>query len=122
MKKEWQLWNKLIGIETGLGWDPTKKTIDASDDWWNKRLEIVPEAAKFREKGLEHYFKLDILFMDVTAIGNRPWTPSSGTLPSQFGSHEVDFGDKNNDFVEINEDSPTTEQLDVLLENDAIME
>ncbi|KAL3498679.1 hypothetical protein ACH5RR_041411 [Cinchona calisaya] len=40
MKKKWQLWNKLIGKETGLGWDPSKKTIDASDDWWNKRLEV----------------------------------------------------------------------------------
>ncbi|KAL3510851.1 hypothetical protein ACH5RR_030252 [Cinchona calisaya] len=60
--------------------------------------------------------------MDVTATGNRAWAPSSSTLPSQFGSYEVDFGDKNNDFVEINEDSPTTEQLDVWLDDDAIME
>ncbi|KAL3502765.1 hypothetical protein ACH5RR_037214 [Cinchona calisaya] len=94
MKKEWQLWNKLIGKETGLGWDPIKKTIDASNDWWNKRLEIVPEAAKFREKGLEHCFKLDILFMDVIAIGDKSWAPSLGFVPSQMGLMKLNLEKK----------------------------
>ncbi|KAB1226523.1 Casein kinase II subunit alpha [Morella rubra] len=36
MKKDWNTWMKLVGKETGLGWDPVKKTIDATDDWWKK--------------------------------------------------------------------------------------
>jgi hypothetical protein len=38
LKKEWNIWKRLIGKETGLGWDPVKKTIDASDDWWEKKI------------------------------------------------------------------------------------
>jgi hypothetical protein len=36
LKKEWNIWRRLIGKETGLGWDPVKKTIYAPDDWWEK--------------------------------------------------------------------------------------
>ena len=28
----------MISKEIGLGWDPVKKTIDASDDWWEKKI------------------------------------------------------------------------------------
>ncbi|KAG5063498.1 hypothetical protein JHK85_004681 [Glycine max] len=38
LKKEWQLWAKLIGKDTGLGWDGEKKTIAASDEWWEAKL------------------------------------------------------------------------------------
>ncbi|MFQ6670601.1 hypothetical protein Gotur_035458 [Gossypium turneri] len=24
--------------DTGLGWNPIKRTVDASDDWWESRL------------------------------------------------------------------------------------
>ncbi|KAH1122680.1 hypothetical protein J1N35_005840 [Gossypium stocksii] len=33
LKKEWKSWKKLKGKDTGLGWNPMKGTIDASDDW-----------------------------------------------------------------------------------------
>jgi hypothetical protein len=26
--------------ETGLGWDATKGTIDASDDWWDRKSMV----------------------------------------------------------------------------------
>ncbi|MFQ6660035.1 hypothetical protein Gotur_028689 [Gossypium turneri] len=26
------------GEDTGLGWNPIKRTVDASDDWWESRL------------------------------------------------------------------------------------
>jgi hypothetical protein len=33
LKKEWNIWKRLIGKKTSFGWDPVKKTIDAPDDW-----------------------------------------------------------------------------------------
>ena len=32
-KKDWRLWNKLIG-ETGVGWSNELGTITASNEWW----------------------------------------------------------------------------------------
>ncbi|KAL1156197.1 hypothetical protein V6Z11_A08G075900 [Gossypium hirsutum] len=40
LKKEWKAWKKLKGEDTGLGWNPIKRTVDASDDWWESRLKI----------------------------------------------------------------------------------
>ena len=40
LKKEWQLWAKIIGKDTGLGWDGEKKTIAASDEWWEAKVQV----------------------------------------------------------------------------------
>ena len=40
LKKDWQLWNTLIGKETRLGWDPMRQTINASNEWWDKKLKV----------------------------------------------------------------------------------
>ena len=37
LKKNWVLWNKLKGSETGLGWDAAKGTI-AATEWWERKL------------------------------------------------------------------------------------
>ncbi|XLT01322.1 hypothetical protein HN51_050673, partial [Arachis hypogaea] len=39
IKRQWGLWAKLKGKETSLGWYPTKKTIQASDDWWKANIQ-----------------------------------------------------------------------------------
>ncbi|RYR39355.1 hypothetical protein Ahy_A09g044861 isoform B [Arachis hypogaea] len=38
LKVDWKNWKQLKGNETGLGWDSAKKTIDASEEWWAKKL------------------------------------------------------------------------------------
>ena len=40
LKREWQLWNNLVGKETGIGWDYVKQTIDVSEEWWDKKLKV----------------------------------------------------------------------------------
>ncbi|XLU29717.1 hypothetical protein S245_065783 [Arachis hypogaea] len=60
MKREWGLWAKLKGKETGIGWDSIKKTIQASDDWWDAEQEN-PDVAKFREKGPKHLDEIDAM-------------------------------------------------------------
>nr|KJB29577.1 hypothetical protein B456_005G108600 [Gossypium raimondii] len=58
------------------------RTIDASDDWWESRLKVVPKAQKFRTSGINPQFegKLDQMFMGIVATGDKAWAPSSGTL------------------------------------------
>ncbi|KAK4839484.1 hypothetical protein QYF36_022301 [Acer negundo] len=72
LKKDRQIWTNLTRKETGLGWDPIKQTIDASDEWWTKKLKL---------KGLKRADQLEILFKDVTDTGDGAWAPSSGFVP-----------------------------------------
>lgn len=37
-EEEWRNWKQLLYKEIGLGWDPSKETIDASDEWWEKKI------------------------------------------------------------------------------------
>ncbi|XP_050125630.1 L10-interacting MYB domain-containing protein-like [Malus sylvestris] len=64
LKKKWQLWTSLVDKETGLGWDPVKQTIIASDEWWEKKVKENSEVAKYRNSGLKNIDQLDILFKE----------------------------------------------------------
>ncbi|MBA0814643.1 hypothetical protein Gohar_020459 [Gossypium harknessii] len=93
---EWKAWKKLKGEDAGLGWNPIKRTIDVSNDWWESRLKLVHKAKKFRALGIDPEFEgiLDQMFMGVVAIGDKAWTHSSSTLRSEF------FEDVDNDIPE----------------------
>ncbi|KAH1040563.1 hypothetical protein J1N35_042306 [Gossypium stocksii] len=110
LKKEWKAWKKLKGEDTGLGWNPIKKTIDALDDWWESRLKVVPEAQKFRTLGIDPEFegKLDQMFIGIVATGDKAWAPSSGTLRSDF------FEDVNNEILEENEEENVRNDVHIL--------
>ena len=41
LKANWDIWMKLIGKETWLGWDPARNTIDAPDAWWEKKCRYM---------------------------------------------------------------------------------
>lgn len=41
MKKEWLLFKKLMHSETGIGWNPLKKSIDASEEWWSRKIKVI---------------------------------------------------------------------------------
>ncbi|KAH1047507.1 hypothetical protein J1N35_038291 [Gossypium stocksii] len=88
LKKEWKAWKKLKGEDTGLGWNPIKRTVDAPNDWWKSRLKVVPEAQKFRTLGIDPEFegKLDQMFMGIVATGDKAWAPSSVDNMSQATS------------------------------------
>ncbi|KAL1136655.1 hypothetical protein V6Z11_A12G253600 [Gossypium hirsutum] len=107
---EWKAWKKLKGEDTGLGWNPIKRTVDASDDWWESRLKVVPEAQKFRTSDIDPEFegKLDQMFMGIVATGDKAWAPSSGTLYSDI------FEYVNNEIPEENEEENVRNDVHIL--------
>nr|XP_011459777.1 PREDICTED: uncharacterized protein LOC105350090 [Fragaria vesca subsp. vesca] len=78
------LWKDLIGKETGLGWNPSKGNVDASVEWWHSKIQVNPDYAKFRKKGLnpELEEKLERMFATIIATGEHAWAPSCGNLPA----------------------------------------
>ncbi|KAK5784591.1 hypothetical protein PVK06_039117 [Gossypium arboreum] len=110
LKKEWKAWKKLKGKDTGLGWNPIKRTVDAPDDWWESRLKVVPEAQKFRTSGIDPKFegKLDQMFIGIVTTGDKAWAPSSDTLRSDF------LEDVNNEIPEENEEENVRNDVHIL--------
>ncbi|PKU70818.1 L10-interacting MYB domain-containing protein-like [Dendrobium catenatum] len=101
LKQDYILWKDLMRGETSFAWNPIKCTIDASDEWWNDKLQVEPAAKKFRFNGItpELQQKLDIMFSCIVATGDHVWVPNSGILPPELtydprnSSEETDFQD-----------------------------
>ncbi|XP_073113444.1 L10-interacting MYB domain-containing protein-like [Elaeis guineensis] len=70
----------LVGKETGLGWDHEKKTIQASPEWWGRKIKENPSV---EEKGLQFREQMEICFKDVVGTGEHAWAPSSGVFPDE---------------------------------------
>nr|GEY09872.1 hypothetical protein [Tanacetum cinerariifolium] len=72
MKKDWKLYDRLMRLESGIGWDPIRKTIDASPKWWDEKIKANEDLAKFRGQNLEMYkLYYDPLFRDTVAVGDK---------------------------------------------------
>ncbi|XP_022027780.1 uncharacterized protein LOC110928996 [Helianthus annuus] len=74
MKKEWKLYDRLMRLETGIG--GTRSFIDALPEWWEEKIKVDPNYAKFRGVNLE-IFESDYatLFRDSVAVGDNAMTP-----------------------------------------------
>ena len=70
----------MIGKETGLGWNHRLRTVDASEEWWEKKLKENPQFSRFQKNGIdpESEKKLNLMFMNTVATGEHVWVPSSG--------------------------------------------
>ncbi|KAL3037333.1 hypothetical protein AAZX31_01G061000 [Glycine max] len=60
----------------GLGWDGEKKTIAASDEWWEAKIQEDPEVTKFRKQGLKFLPEMEFLFKGTIATGFAAYAPS----------------------------------------------
>ncbi|KAK3000540.1 hypothetical protein RJ639_021919 [Escallonia herrerae] len=38
LRRDWQQWDNLMHGESGLGWDPVRKTVDAADYWRERNI------------------------------------------------------------------------------------
>uniref|UniRef100_A0A6V7QVV1 Myb/SANT-like domain-containing protein n=1 Tax=Ananas comosus var. bracteatus TaxID=296719 RepID=A0A6V7QVV1_ANACO len=83
LKKDWKQWKQLRKNEMGFEWNQRKRTIDASDEWWQNKLKDFPDAAKFRFQGIEPELeqKLDRMFMSMDPIGEDDVTLALPAIP-----------------------------------------
>ncbi|PWA77610.1 myb/SANT-like domain-containing protein [Artemisia annua] len=49
MKKDWKLYDRLMRLESGIGWDPIRKIIDASPEWWDEKIKDKDEVKQRSE-------------------------------------------------------------------------
>nr|CAD1838512.1 unnamed protein product [Ananas comosus var. bracteatus] len=88
----------LIGSASGLHHDDELSKIKMEIEWlWSKRRPIshavLPEAAKFRDTGLENAALLQVMFSKTVALGDTAWTPALGTMPPDpFRSRDLEEG------------------------------
>ena len=40
LRNSCKVWKQLVECETGLGYDPDTGRIDATDEWWGRKLKI----------------------------------------------------------------------------------
>ncbi|KAK2643821.1 hypothetical protein Ddye_019016 [Dipteronia dyeriana] len=76
-----------------------RQTIDVSNEWWEAKLQV--EALKFHMNGLENVFKINELFRNVTAIGDRAWAPTSGLMPHLYSQAFMTKDNVSLDFEEV---------------------
>ncbi|KAK8302888.1 hypothetical protein V6Z12_D04G114700 [Gossypium hirsutum] len=60
-----RLWRELLKESTSIGWCPSKKTVDATEEWWAAKIQLMWQ-----------------MFGGIVATGENAWAPSSGVLPS----------------------------------------
>ncbi|CAI9294280.1 unnamed protein product [Lactuca saligna] len=53
LKKDWQLYDRLMRLETGIG--GTRSLLDATPEWWEEKIKVDKDFAKFRGTYLSIY-------------------------------------------------------------------
>nr|KAJ0225814.1 hypothetical protein LSAT_V11C100045570 [Lactuca sativa] len=77
MKRYWRLFDRLMRLESGIGWDRMNKSIVASSEWWDEKIKVNKDYGKFRGKFLEMYQTHYVaLFRYFVAVEDRAKSPS----------------------------------------------
>ncbi|KAD4584308.1 hypothetical protein E3N88_21909 [Mikania micrantha] len=87
MKKDWKLYDRLMRLETRIG--RSRSLIDASPEWWEEKIKVDKDFAKFRDANLDiyetHYAQL---FRDCVAVGDQTMNPLQFQHTSNPNEHE----------------------------------
>ncbi|MFQ6647866.1 hypothetical protein Gotur_021013 [Gossypium turneri] len=101
LKKEWRLWKELLKESTGIGWCPSKKAVDATEEWWAEKIQENSDFKIFKKKRIEPRLNKLMwqMFGGIVATGENAWAPSSGVLPNGVpigdDTPNEGFGDSN---------------------------
>ncbi|KAJ0962895.1 hypothetical protein J5N97_028017 [Dioscorea zingiberensis] len=103
LKKEFSVWAKLVEHQTGLGWDFVKRTVLASDDWWERKGQENPEYLKWRNGGPKFLDMIEICFKDVVATGYMVLLPFAELFTDNEEANQNVFSQMNE--VEVDTDN-----------------
>ncbi|KAJ9556781.1 LOW QUALITY PROTEIN: hypothetical protein OSB04_011395 [Centaurea solstitialis] len=105
MKKAWKLYDRLMRIESDIGWDLDRKAIVAPAQWWDEKIKDDKDLAKFRDRNLEifqlHY---EPLFRDSFAVGDKTRARVECQNNSSPTNEENNDGNGDSDEVSLGED------------------
>lgn len=66
LKSEFTTWKTLLLSTSGLRRDPRTRSIASSNEWWEEKIQAMPQAKKFRLAPLENEEDLEIMFSGVS--------------------------------------------------------
>ncbi|KAL0005113.1 hypothetical protein SO802_012674 [Lithocarpus litseifolius] len=82
----------VANVTVELGYDPGTGKIDASDEWWERKLKECSKAKLFRKKGLPNAASMEIMFEGTIATKKHAWTPRS-QIPKESTKDSRDSSD-----------------------------
>ncbi|XP_054794514.1 uncharacterized protein LOC129300020 [Prosopis cineraria] len=59
LRKDWNIWDKLLNKETGLGWDSEKNTVSAPEEWWSQKIKENPDCSSQLQHTLTGHLHVD---------------------------------------------------------------
>ncbi|KAK4573851.1 hypothetical protein RGQ29_031701 [Quercus rubra] len=97
VRVQWKAWKECFG-ETGLGYDLITRIIQATDEWWTRKIQECPKALTFKNKPLPNVKSMEIMFEGKVATGKNAFG-TSGEIPKECTER---FGDStdNKEFVD----------------------
>ncbi|MFQ6647858.1 hypothetical protein Gotur_021013, partial [Gossypium turneri] len=88
-------------VNVGIGWCPSKKAVDATEEWWAEKIQENSDFKIFKKKRIEPRLNKLMwqMFGGIVATGENAWAPSSGVLPNGVpigdDTPNEGFGDSN---------------------------
>ncbi|KAG5554100.1 hypothetical protein RHGRI_011841 [Rhododendron griersonianum] len=102
LKQEYRIFDDLVkNTGCGCGWDIASQTVAASETVWQTYVQGHPGAAKYRQKGFDHYDQLQELLESSLANGalGQPSSLKPPTSEERVAMYEVGKPIKREDSV-----------------------
>ncbi|XP_023878070.1 uncharacterized protein LOC111990519 [Quercus suber] len=91
LKIQWKAWKECFD-ETGLGYDPVTGVMQATDEWWTRKIQACPKALTFKNKPLPNIKSMEIMYEGSVAMGKNAFC-SSGEIPIELSEGSGDSTD-----------------------------
>ncbi|KAH7679308.1 Myb/SANT-like domain-containing protein [Dioscorea alata] len=106
-------WKNIVAKFFSRTGDPVKRTILASDDWWERKRQENPEYLKWRNEGPKFQDMMEICFKDVVATGYMALVPyADPSTDNEVSNHDVhnDMNERDTDADNFHVDDATPEE------------